>query len=729
MASKTTEILEIVLQDKASAGLSSIENSLKLLSNVALGATAAIAGISVALIPAINEAVEAENTFNKMTGALRASGQLSEENVTSFEAFASAMQETTKYGDDATKALLALSVNMGATAKQAPQLIAAAYDLAAAVGIDAEQAVEALSKTLNGEAGSLKRYGVDLSGLTEEALKNGEAIKIVGERFKGLASGEINTFSGVISQTKNSFSDLLEEIGKVIIESPSLIEIIKSINDAVKSLIDYMQVNSGSIKSSFEVIIVSFAVMGREFLGIISYLIDAIGAIPYTVISVFESVFISINEFLVFIGVNTQSQLDAVTKKWSDTKDKWASPFISAKDAVEELKSSLDETAKSASITASLFSTGQVSSPSVTTQKLTFDTLEITGEVKQPGHTSGLGELRLLDELNMAGLEALQDKFWWDEFKSTMMEAFKSVGGQLATSALQGMALGREGAADFVTKAFGAAAESIVPGSGPFVEAMVSLLKQDRATMIENVRGFFAEIPKILKTVVANLPALVSEINIALIKMFSDGRMWAEMVSEFSASLGPALASMTTAFIYAPQEFVRGILDNIDEIVAGFVNGMINASDDIADAIIDAILGTGDYLGEKTTSFFGGGDSGGGDIISEITSGIGNAISSVGSFFGFATGGKIQRVNSRISGKDVVPAKLAQGELVVDSMTTRKLESALNQSSLSGMSDAILMQILNEVKKPQMIETSVTIGSEELARAIYQINKANYRTA
>jgi hypothetical protein len=55
----------------------------------------------------------------------------------------------------------------------------------------------------------------------------------LGQRFGGSAQREVNTFAGASAQLRNTFSDLLEEIGKLITQSPTVISIIKTISNGI----------------------------------------------------------------------------------------------------------------------------------------------------------------------------------------------------------------------------------------------------------------------------------------------------------------------------------------------------------------------------------------------------------------------------------------------------------------------------------------------------------------
>ena len=164
---------------------------------------------------------ESEAASNRLSFALKASGEFSQAALSDFRAFANQMQNTTKIEDDQVISLLALAKSLGATNEQAKQLVTAGANLSASLGGDVESRVEQLARTLTGNAGKLAQNIKGMSGLSEEALRAGGAISLVNERFGGSAQNELNTYAGKTAQLKNEFGDFQEEIGAFIAKNPA----------------------------------------------------------------------------------------------------------------------------------------------------------------------------------------------------------------------------------------------------------------------------------------------------------------------------------------------------------------------------------------------------------------------------------------------------------------------------------------------------------------------------
>ena len=109
-----------------------------------------------------------------------------------------------------------MAVAMGLTEKQIEDVLKASTDLAASGVMPLDQAVKELSRSYSGNLEELKKINPELAKLTKEQLAQGEAVRIIGQEYKGMADAMANTFEGRDTQWKNSFSDLQAEVGEII---------------------------------------------------------------------------------------------------------------------------------------------------------------------------------------------------------------------------------------------------------------------------------------------------------------------------------------------------------------------------------------------------------------------------------------------------------------------------------------------------------------------------------
>ena len=90
------------------------------------------------------------------------------------------------------------------------KIMSVAMDMSATGTMSLDTAITQLNATLNGNIGRLGQQNAELKGLTEEELKSGKAVEILGEKFKGLAQSTLDTSK----QLKNIKGDFKEAIGE-----------------------------------------------------------------------------------------------------------------------------------------------------------------------------------------------------------------------------------------------------------------------------------------------------------------------------------------------------------------------------------------------------------------------------------------------------------------------------------------------------------------------------------
>lgn len=155
---------------------------------------------------------------------------------------ASALQSVTTAGDESLIEQQAFLASLKFTEDQIKEIIPVALDLSAATGISLESAVRNTSKTFSGLAGELGELVPQLRDLTTEEMKAGEAVKVLGELFKGQATKQADTLAGSLEQMSNAVGDAGEAIGSLL--SPMVIktaDAIKTLAEGVGSVINRFQ--------------------------------------------------------------------------------------------------------------------------------------------------------------------------------------------------------------------------------------------------------------------------------------------------------------------------------------------------------------------------------------------------------------------------------------------------------------------------------------------------------
>lgn len=204
----------------------------------------AIGDVGDFLKDSVKASQEQENALNRLSQALRSTGEFSEQSVEEFSQFASQLQKTSVFGDEVVIGQLAIAKSLGATNEQAKQLVQAAANLSATFGGSLEENVAKLGRTLSGVSSrELAKIIPEFRGLSEEALKSGAAIDVVNSKFGGAAASELDTYSGRTTGLANAFSDLQEELGAFITQSETLGSIINVskgfIEEITQAIVDY----------------------------------------------------------------------------------------------------------------------------------------------------------------------------------------------------------------------------------------------------------------------------------------------------------------------------------------------------------------------------------------------------------------------------------------------------------------------------------------------------------
>jgi hypothetical protein len=169
-------------------------------------------------ISAANAQADAVERLNK---SLQASNDFSQQASEDLQNYAAELQKVTEFGDELIINNLALAKSFGATNEQAKKIAETATGLSKEFGISLESATRNVSKTLGGFAGELGEVIPELKNFTQEQLRSGQAIELLNARF-GDSAKNIPTFTFAAKQLSNTFSDLLEEVGKLITESPEI---------------------------------------------------------------------------------------------------------------------------------------------------------------------------------------------------------------------------------------------------------------------------------------------------------------------------------------------------------------------------------------------------------------------------------------------------------------------------------------------------------------------------
>ena len=205
---------------------------------VAVAITAAVTAAKK-FIGTLKEANEAYKVQEKAEKALQKAAEnnpyLNGESVRRLKEYAGTIQEFSNYGDEGTIDIMAQLAGTGRTEAEIMKIMGAAADYAAAKHIDLKTAAETLSSTYSGMAGTMGRQIADIKDLTDEQLKNGEAIDLIASKYKGFAAEAADR--GI--QAKNTFGDFMESLGKLA--NPAFEALGQKAKEFWKDMTSYME--------------------------------------------------------------------------------------------------------------------------------------------------------------------------------------------------------------------------------------------------------------------------------------------------------------------------------------------------------------------------------------------------------------------------------------------------------------------------------------------------------
>ena len=179
--------------------------------------------------------VKAFDTQAKAEAQLRTALQGNETAFKDLTTAAQELQEVSLFTDEEIIAQQAYLASLGLTEDKIKDVIKASMDLAAGTGQTLEFGVKNLAKTFSGLTGELGESIPALKELTTEQLKAGEAVNVVADAFKGQAKAAAEAGTGGLTQLKNSFGDLSEEIGR------ALMPMLNDLADKLKVIVKGMQ--------------------------------------------------------------------------------------------------------------------------------------------------------------------------------------------------------------------------------------------------------------------------------------------------------------------------------------------------------------------------------------------------------------------------------------------------------------------------------------------------------
>jgi len=227
----------------------SFDNTVKQIGRTLMGVFGAVSVVAT-IKKSISLWGEQETAMMKLSIAAQRFSKDANKTYKDITNLASNLQKLTGIGNETTQELGALGLNLGISADRIVEATEAATLLSMVVGVDAQTAMRGFTQTLQGQVGVLSRYIPEISTLTEEQLRNGEAIDLINRKYGDLASQLSGTSQVAMARFKAALGDIGEVLGKTFapliakaagwmedfsskIEKPS--DILKTLKDTIKA--------------------------------------------------------------------------------------------------------------------------------------------------------------------------------------------------------------------------------------------------------------------------------------------------------------------------------------------------------------------------------------------------------------------------------------------------------------------------------------------------------------
>jgi len=211
--------------EKVSSSLNKVDSSMKNMAVSALKmATAYFSaqGVINGFKFAVNAAGVQEAAEKKLATAL---GKTSDKLLS----YASALQQQTTYGDEATIAAMSQLAAFTKNEDEIKLLTKATQDMATALGMDLNSAAQLVGKSFGSSTNALARYGVNVDGAAGSSERLQQLTKGISDLWGGQAAAAADTMSGSIQQMKNALGDIAEVIGGIL--SPKIREFTQKIKE------------------------------------------------------------------------------------------------------------------------------------------------------------------------------------------------------------------------------------------------------------------------------------------------------------------------------------------------------------------------------------------------------------------------------------------------------------------------------------------------------------------
>lgn len=262
--------------DQTGLGFSKLQANVVSL-NAAIGlvkdAYRVFAGATSSVISAINGAIEAaseqEDAQLQLRNALELTGQASRDVIDAYDAQSSALQQSSRFADEAVTSVQALLTRFKVLPQDMGPATQAIVDFAAATGQDIEAAAETFGRAIEGQTRGLRQFGISVEDTGSRSKNLAAVIEALEERFGGAAQASITNFRGSLIVLGNTFGEVQETVGGFFTQSEEGARVVAFISEEINRLNGFLKANQAEFQALTDTGVKTFAL----------FIIDAAAAV------------------------------------------------------------------------------------------------------------------------------------------------------------------------------------------------------------------------------------------------------------------------------------------------------------------------------------------------------------------------------------------------------------------------------------------------------------------
>lgn len=205
-----------------------------------LAAGAAAAALGSFFKGAIDEALAADLSVQRLSAALGNVGISFAEVEPQVEGAFSSIQKLTRFSDDDAREAMTRLVATTGDYQGSLQALPVVADLAAFKQISMADAADLVSKAQNGQTRVLKELGIQM----REGVS---VIDLISEKTRGFAERDAVSLTGRLQQMKNSWADIQEAVGLAIVKNEAVSGVMGLVAGALAKVAGFIEDNQDQI--------------------------------------------------------------------------------------------------------------------------------------------------------------------------------------------------------------------------------------------------------------------------------------------------------------------------------------------------------------------------------------------------------------------------------------------------------------------------------------------------